>query len=359
MPEFFERLNYSFGNEDWSTEQEALEIKADDTVLCITASGDRPFHLLLNECKQLISVDANPIQNHLLKLKLSAMRELDYSEYIAFLGAVQSPERSRSLQKIVHTMDDSAAQYWLKNEKAISKGIIYQGAIERLTKLVSTCFRMVRPFKLKHLFQINDLDEQREFLKKKWDTKFLRKAFDVILSPRWAKLIGDPGLYDHIDPSISVGTYIYNRMMNCLEHCLAKKNLLISLLFQGYVQEEGFPPYLTYAGSQQIKKQLHRISIKTSDVICYMESSAPESFDCFSLSDIASYMSYKHFVQMLNGIRHSAKPGARFCIRQFTSNHQIPPELTPFFKRNTYLENYLEAKDQCFVYRFMVGTIAK
>ena len=54
----------------------------------------------------------------------------------------------------------------------------------------------------------------------------------------------------------------------------------------------------------------------------------------------------------------SAKPGARFCLRQFMSAYDIPDDLQPYFTRDTSLEKHLECMDNCFIYRFYVGTIA-
>lgn len=359
MPEFLERLNYSIGNEDWTTERLALKVKPDDTVLCITASGDRPLHLLLDDCKELISVDANPIQNYLLHLKLTAMKALEYEEYVSFLGAKEGNDRKATLQKISTNFNEEACRkFWLDNEKMISKGVLYQGAIEKISKWISRSFRLLRPKKLDRLFQIDNLTEQREFLRKEWDTKFFRNIFKYGLHPTLSKFIlKDPGLYSHVGPSLSVGTYIYNRMINCLDNCLAKENLLLSLIFLGRVKEEGFSPYLTYEGSQIIKKRLDKLSIKTDNIIDHMESAPAASVDCFSLSDIASYMNQQDFSRMLKAMLRCAKPGARFCIRQFTSDHQIPEELSPFFKRDLQLEKELEEKDQCFIYRFLAGNI--
>ncbi len=38
---FFKQLCYTFGNEDWITEKDALRINPSDRVLCITAVIDR------------------------------------------------------------------------------------------------------------------------------------------------------------------------------------------------------------------------------------------------------------------------------------------------------------------------------
>ncbi len=76
MANFFERLSYSFGNEDWLTEQRALQISPNDSVICITASGDRPLNLLTSDCKEILAIDANPIQNHLLQPQKRCYRRI-------------------------------------------------------------------------------------------------------------------------------------------------------------------------------------------------------------------------------------------------------------------------------------------
>ena len=68
----------------------------------------------------------------------------------------------------------------------------------------------------------------------------------------------------------------------------------------------------------------------------------------------------KHkFHRLLRAVHRTAKPGARFSMRQFMSDHPIPEDLLNVFSRNTDLENSLEAEESCFVYRFMAGTVSK
>ena len=360
MKPFFSRLNYSFGNEDWGVEQKALQINPCDHVLCITASGDRPLHLLLDDCKQLTSIDANPVQNHLLKLKGAAVKTLPYEEYLQFLGAKDSRQREYYFRKVVPELDHESARFWIEKNHKIRKGIIYQGDVERLTKLISFFAKVVRGGKIKRLFEMSDLEEQKEFVKKEWDTRLMRKTFEVLLSQfLMKKLAVDPGLYSNVDPSIQMGTYIYDRMLHALNTGLAKENMLFSLIFRGFVGKEAFPPYLKMEGFTTIKHRLDRLQIKTQNALEYLEEAPHDSIDRFSMSDIASYMDHEGFKKMVKNIYRTARPGARFCIRQFSSDHQIPLEYAHRFDREHELEKSLEKEDNCFVYRFMVGTIKK
>jgi S-adenosylmethionine-diacylglycerol 3-amino-3-carboxypropyl transferase len=357
MKRFFSLLRYSFGNEDWRTEELALDIQPQDKVLCITASGDRPLNLLSRECQKIVCIDANPVQNYLLQLKVAAMQVLDYQQYLAFLGAIPGRERRKTLELLLPYMESQAAQFWMKHEKMVVKGVLYQGAIERLTYLVAKGFALVRGKKVRRLFAMNDLEEQKKFIRDEWDSYFWRKFFNVILNPLISSLlVKDPGLVN-VGLDIKPGSYIYERLNASLERELAKKNPLLSLLFRGRVSPEAFSPYLVESEIMTIKTRLSLLEIHTSDILDYLDNLSGPTFDAFSLSDVSSYLSYPNFVRLLKNIIKTAKPGARFCLRQFLSSYEIPTDLQSFFARDKALEKSLEIQDNCSVYRFLVGTV--
>lgn len=362
MSKFFSRLNYSFGNEDWQTEKKALKLKPQDRIVCITASGDRPLHLLLEDCKEMIAVDMNPFQNHLLNLKAAAMEQLNFEDYICFLGGkdLQNSHRKEMLNKLLPSLSPEAGRYWKKQHKEIQKGILYQGAIEKWTKVISFCIKSFRKEKLDRLFAFRDLEEQKEFVQKEWMTKKWKKAWELVLNPFVTRfLLKDPGLHEHLDKSLHVGNYIRDRLHSSLQKGLARENLLISLIFIGKVLPEGYPPYLTEKGTETIRRRLSKLSIVNSNIIDYLESAPVSSIDAFSLSDVSSYLNASNFQRLVHAINRAAKPGARFCLRQFLSNHKIPDRLASTFKRDHSLEQELEHEDRCFVYRFIAGTIDK
>lgn len=360
MSVFFKRLNYSFGNEDWDTESKALEIKPQDRVVCITASGDRPLNLLTSECKEMISVDMNHHQNQLLKLKAAAMHYLDFKDYLDFLDEKEHPHRKKILKSLSHLFTQDTIHYWNKHQKELYKGILYQGAVEKWTKSISFFTSMFRKEKQMRLFAFDDIEQQKLFVQREWDSPRWKKAFSFFLNPYLTRyLFKDPGLHEFLDTSLHIGDYVYNRMNKSLEKSLAKENLLISLIFLGKVLPEGYPPYLTEKGTNDIRKRLNRLSVVTANIIDYLESVPRSSIDVFSLSDVASYMDKKSFERLAHAIFHAAAPNARFCIRQFLSNHKIPSALQSIFKRNCLLEQELEYEDRCFVYRFLTGSIQK
>lgn len=360
MGKFYSRLSYSFGNEDWETEHKALQIKAEDTVLCVTASGDRPLNLMTKELKAIVAVDANPLQNALFDLKKVALSKLPFSDYLAFIGVTPSTNRVHTFSQLAKDLDPMGHAFWMILHKKIERGVLYEGSVEKLLKVASSVLRVVRGKKIEKLFSLDDLEQQQHFVSQHWQTYLWKKTFQIGLHP-WItrNFIKDPGLYEYVDPNVHVGNQIYERLHNYLKRRLAKDSILLSLIFKGKVEDGQLPPYLTEAGVKQIQAQSHKASFHTDDLITYFAKTRANTFDCFSISDVVSYLSKEQVVALLEGILRCAKPGARFCMRQLLSNHQIPTHLKPHFQRNPALEKELNDEDRCFVYNFTTGTIAK
>lgn len=360
MGSFFSRLSYSFGNEDWETEQEALNIQKGDRVVCITGSGDRPLHLLMSEGEEVVSVDANPYQNQLLNLKAAALQALDHHQYLSFLGARKGDAPLTLYPKLIAHLPPGSAQFWNAHLGMVAKGVLYQGSIEKLCQILAFLIGCLRRKKVQKLFEFEDIEEQKEFIRQEWDTPMWRGAFAIALHPLVTRMfVKDPGLYNHLGKDIRPSEYVRDRINKGLGMHLAKNAMLVNLAFKGKVPERALPPYLQRGESELIKARLSHLKVQNSDILTYLESMPDASFDAFSLSDVASYLSENDFFRLTKAILRTAKPKARFCMRQFMSNHQIPTELAKHFKRDRKLEKKLEAEDNCFVYRFTVGEVKK
>jgi len=360
MKPFYTRLSYSFGNEDFRTESRALQLKDDDVVLVITASGDRPLNILSSTAKKVYALDANPVQNALLDLKMAALKKFDYDKYIAFLGLTPCNHRMQNYASLKRELQPNTLSLLAPYEKKIGKGIIYQGVIEKGISLASIVVRTIRGSKVEKLFSFNTLEEQAHFVKKHWDTTVWRNSFKLAVHPYVSRLFfKDPGLYEHIGADINSANHMYHRYHSSLERFLVKENLILSLCFQGKVFEAAYPPYLCEKESLKISKHLDKIEFETIDLLSSLKKRSDNSVDVFSLSDVASYLSQNEFSVMVKEMIRTAKPGARFCLRQFLSNHTLPKEVLPFLKRDSELEKALENEDRCFVYRFIVGSVVK
>ena len=129
---FFNTINYSACNEDSESERRALQLIANDVVLCITGSGARPLDLLVDSPKKIISIDFNLNQNYLLALKIAAYKTLTYSEFITFIGINSFTNKSNLYAKVSTQLSRETKLYWDAQYKKIEKGILYCGTWESL-----------------------------------------------------------------------------------------------------------------------------------------------------------------------------------------------------------------------------------
>jgi S-adenosylmethionine-diacylglycerol 3-amino-3-carboxypropyl transferase len=102
---------------------------------------------------------------------------------------------------------------------------------------------------------------------------------------------------------------------------------------------------------------MDRIEIRTGNILEFLESVEESSFTKYSLSDVPSFLDQNGFERLLDGIVRSGAPGARFCIRQFLTDHVVPGRLERVLVREPDLEGRLRKRDRSFAYRFLVGSV--
>ena len=133
-PEFFEEINFTTSNEDVFSERSALRIEEGDRVLCVTASGSRPLELLAANPREIVAIDYNPLQNHLLELVMAAISKLDHSEFLGFLGVTPWDQRVGVLAKLSRELSAEARAFWDSQQPRVEAGVVYSGRWERLIR---------------------------------------------------------------------------------------------------------------------------------------------------------------------------------------------------------------------------------
>jgi S-adenosylmethionine-diacylglycerol 3-amino-3-carboxypropyl transferase len=357
---FFNTLNYSSCNEDGLAELRALEVSPGDTVCCITGSGDRVFHMLLGNPAQVVAFDLNPAQNYLLELKAAAIREMDYSDYAQFLGLHPAINpRWESYLGLRLQLTPDAARWFDARRRMIERGILYEGRWERYFRMSSWQLRLLRGNKIRQLFDFDDLEKQREFLKEHWNTwgwrlllrlTFNRLAFRIVL--------GDPGFYAYADDQRPPWQYIYDRMTCFLEHHLARSSFMMALVFYGtFFDPLHYPPYLREENFACIKARLQRITIRTASLFDMLTDPNNRKCNKYSLSDVSSFLNASEYERLFEFFAH--KPGVHFCLRDFLTRRTAPlKESTGSIHFLTDLQESLALDDTSFGYTFIIGVNA-
>ena len=342
---------YSSINEDYRTERRALQIGADDEVLCITGSGARPLDLLIEDPRHLVAVDHDASQSALLELKVAALRELTFAEYRVVLGLEPaSPgERRALLERLGPTA--------LCAEDLAAHGVLYVGRWERYYARLSRLVRLIRGSLIDALFDCDSIEAQRALVRERWDSWTWRCVFGAVCSPtvsRWC--FGDAAYYRHV--AVPVGRTLHTRMLRALDRSLAKDNFMLSLVFRARLSESDLPPHLTEAGFVALRSRLDRLEIRTARV---EDALAAESgrYTRVSFSDAPSFLDAGAFNALCVCLAENATPGARFCVRQFLTRYTMPATLARQLRREPELEQALALEDHAFAYEFLVGTVVR
>ncbi len=357
---FSGRISYSACNEDSYSELKALRLDPGKRVLCITAGGGRVLNLLHDRPREIVAVDVNPTQNHLLELKIAAMRALDYEPYLGFLGVRATRDRLGVYKTLRADLSTAARDYFDAHPKMVKLGALYQGSLERFLVHVARVVHVVRPFWIKRLFSFQDIAEQRRFLEG-WDTKIWRFVVETICRRSLLELFShDPGFWRFVPPDVPLHSRIFDLVHRYLCNHLARESHLLQLVFYArYVYEPAMPIYLQpglYAGIREALKTT-KITQVTAPVTEVLSQAADASFDAYSIADVSSYLSEVDFNSLMHEIMRTARPDARLCSRGIFVHRPLPAEYVPRVSRDPDLEKQLAFDDMAMVHEFVVGTV--
>ncbi|KAJ1718790.1 hypothetical protein LPJ61_006471, partial [Coemansia biformis] len=122
----FSTYIYGFTWEDPETDIGVLDLQRGDSILAITSAGDNVLaYAAHTEGLAIHCVDMNPCQNHLLELKLAALRTLTYPRFWSMFGSGRHPDFGQTLDlELSAHLSSTAYQYWRANADAFgAKGV--------------------------------------------------------------------------------------------------------------------------------------------------------------------------------------------------------------------------------------------
>lgn len=357
MTSFLDTINYASCNEDGRSECRALRLGPADTVLCITGSGARPLDLLTQRPARIVTVDVNPCQHHLLRLKMAAIQRLDYEAFLAFIGVTASPTRAATYRRLRANLPPPARAFWDENEAAVASGVLYAGRWERHFRLLARAVGWARPHLRRRLFESPTLNEQaavwRRWRGGLWPV-FLRL---VTARAVWRYVLRDPGFYRFVPDDFSIPAYIDDALNRAARHVLFRKSAFATLLFYGRYRAGGpLPLHLQRDQYDTLRDGLARLGLVDGTLLDVLRD-AEAPFTAFSLSDFGSYCDQTTYRRTWRHIIEAAEPGARVCERQFLVKRSPPHEVAGALQRNTALEAALAREDRSLVYTFIVGRI--
>lgn len=352
------KLVFTQNWEDPESDQQALRIKAGESVMAITSGGCNVLGFLLYDPAVIYSIDINPTQSYILELKMAAIRCLDFDDFLSFSGLRKSTKRLFFYQQMVPYLSKEAAQFWNSQQKLLGKGFIMNGRYERFISLAAVFVNMLQGKKrVRGLFEEKTKGEQARYFDKVWNTRRFRFLFTLLFNKQMLAKRGLVADYFHFDDgSRSFAESFYNRSKKVLRDIPVKGNYFLSLYLLGkYRNEDELPPYLQKTKYNIIKSRLDRIHSFTAGAQDWIDTMPDQSIDCFALSNICELMSEKETTHLFGAVARSSRKNGRVVFRNLMIPREVPEKLRDIIVKDEELSSNLFQTDRSFVYGKVAG----
>ncbi|MEP0822691.1 MAG: DUF3419 family protein [Ignavibacterium sp.] len=358
----FEDILYAQCWEDPSLDRAAFGLGKDDVVLTITSGGCNALTFLLDDPQEIIALDLNPSQNHLLALKIAAFRHLTHDELLEFVGVRPSDRRLDLYRKLRHDLDGNSRDYWEKQASKIREGIIHSGRFERYMRLLRFWLRLfIGRNTMEAFFAARDRKERDELYRTQWENILWVLFTRVLLSRSMMTLLFDKAFFAQLDARLSFGANFAAKTRRALTELPVQENYFLSYILLGrYFSERHLPPFLLKENFEVIRSRVERITIVTEKCDRYLSRMPGNTISRFNFTNIFEWMSPADCEAILRETVRVAKPGAILTYRNLLVPRSRPETLAHEIEPLEDLANALFERDLSFIYdRYVVERVRK
>jgi S-adenosylmethionine-diacylglycerol 3-amino-3-carboxypropyl transferase len=329
-----DRLFFAQVREDPNIELTALAPGPDDRVVVVSSGGCTALSLLAAGAARVDAVDLNRTQNHMVELKVAALRTLSRAAVLAFIGAIPAPASARHRWYAIARAEltPAARAYWDDHGDDVGKGILACGVGERFIALVTWALRYLvqSPVRLERLLACRTLAEQRELFAREWD-HWRWRALYALLVNRWTlSRAYDSGFFTHVGRK-DFAAHLRRLAEHVLTDVPVANNYFLHQMLSGRYpvdQPDGVPPYLSEGGSARVAEHSDRLTLVDGSVLEYLRLQKPRSVDCIALSNICEWLTIDEIGDLFNEVERVAAPGARVVFRNYVGHTELPAGCT-------------------------------
>ncbi len=319
-----DKLFFAQVREDPVLEIEALEPAAGRTIVVVGSGGCTALSLLAAGASRVVAVDLNRVQNSLTELKAAAVKVLEPSEAVGFLGGAPMSEDDRRTRyrSIAPALGQESRAWWDAHTRQLARGVVSAGVTERFIGGVIAAMRLGihPPDRIRRMLACGTIEEQRDLYRREWDTVRWRMLFTVLLNRAVFRKTYHPGFFEHVEnPSFA------RHFRALAEHTLTEipvaTNYFVHHMFTGAYPAGvpgGLPPYLETAFSPD------GLSLVDGSYTSYLATLPEASVDGFAVSNILEWLTPEQSNELFAEVVRTAVPGARFVFRNFVGWNEVP-----------------------------------
>jgi S-adenosylmethionine-diacylglycerol 3-amino-3-carboxypropyl transferase len=337
--------------EDPEVDLRALGITAWDRVLAVTSGGCTALTLLAEGSREVVCVDPNPAQNHLLELKLAAVCLLPLSVCRGFLGARAWRDRLSLYPTLASRLSPAARDFWDERPDVIEAGVLYAGLTEaRVRRLRAVLFGWVHSaWTVRALMRQKDWASQSRFYREVWCNRRWERALRWAFRP-WAfrLLFGRPFVERAEEGEVAEAWR--KKIDRAFTDIPIRHNYFLSQMLWGrYLPgEESLPPYLREGVFERVRAKAPTLRWVTQDPIAFLAASRPSHFSKMTLSNAFEWLSVDQCKEAFDALVHALAPGGRAVLRHLVSI--CPPPVGAMIREDEALSQELTQQERAFLY---------
>jgi S-adenosylmethionine-diacylglycerol 3-amino-3-carboxypropyl transferase len=338
-----DRLYFAQVREDPQLELAVFKGRWDGPIAVVSSAGCTALSLLAEGADEVIGVDLNRTQHHLVELKAAAVDRLSPDEALALLGGAPQAagQRLYAYRRVRGALTPAARRYWDARPRAVARGVLHVGVTERLMRLIAGCVRwLVHPGgRVDRLLALDSLDAQREFYRQEWDNRRWRLLFRLLCNRLVLRRTYHPAFFAHVaDPTYAA------HFRRVAEHTLTalpvSDNYFLRLMLTGSYPDGRPPPYLDGGVA------LDRLTLVDGSFTDYLRTRPDGSLAGFALSNICEWLTAEQIDELFAEIVRTARPGARLVFRNFVGWTEVPPRWRDVVREDRVLGEDLIRQDR-------------
>jgi S-adenosylmethionine-diacylglycerol 3-amino-3-carboxypropyl transferase len=316
-----DRLFFAQVREDPRLEMAAFEGRTGDGPIAVVGSAGCTALSLLAQGAEVIGVDLNRTQNHLVELKAAAIAHGRASKATAMLGGAPLTAEARLFmyQEIRETLSPAAQRYWDQRPGVVARGVLNAGVTERLMRLIAAALRLIHTGRrVRRLLELETLEQQQDFYRREWDTAGWRHLFTLLCNRLVLRRTYDARFFDNVE-NPSYARHFRRVAARTLTELPVGDNYFLHHILTGRYPEHARPPYLSG------RVPLQRLTLVDGGFTAYLRTQPDANIAGYALSNICEWLTEPQIDELFGEIVRTARPGARLVLRNFVGWTEVPP----------------------------------
>jgi len=354
---FYDRLStkyiiYNACNEDPRVDLELMPINSDATICMLCSAGCNALHYLLDNPAQIDCVDFNPCQIALADLKFTVIKSGSHTDLWHLFSMGNHPSiKSIYRERLRKQLLPISTLFWDRNLNFFRRGWIKKGFYyHSLSGSLPICADWIKKKDkdaVVELFQINDLEKQREIFDRHLFPYLNGKFMRLLVSAMFKTGLPSRQLDMLHDGAEQVHRFLLNRVKYVLTELPGSDNYFYYQYFFGNYQPDCCPEYLKPQNFATLQERIDRLHLHHTEFSAFLEQSN-RTYTHFFLLDHLDWL--VHNPQKLSRQWHlilsRSLVGTKILVRSFLPGLDWLPE--PFRQHLSVTENIepIVAKDR-------------